>query len=75
MEDGILNCVCALCSNVPGIDDVKKDIVILGIQDTNVSIFDFLCSQLPSEYPEVGSMLAALADVDKGKFFNVGKDM
>lgn len=67
--------MCALCSKVPDVGDLKQGIVILGIQDTNVSVFDFLCSQLPSEYPEVGSMLAALADIDKGKFFDVGKDM
>ena len=67
--------MCALCSNVPGIGDIKQGIVILGIQDTNISVFDSLCSQLPSEYPGVGSMLTALADMDKGKFFDVGKDM
>lgn len=58
-----------------GVGNVKQHIVILAIRDGSISIFEYLCMRLPSEYPAVKAVLKALDDLDRGKFFDVGKDM
>ncbi|KAK9854785.1 hypothetical protein WJX84_000152 [Apatococcus fuscideae] len=65
-----------LFSNVPGVGNLKQEIVILAIRDGSQRMFDFLKLQTPFHYPAANAALKTLNTLDKGKFFkDIGQDM